>query len=460
MYDLLIKNADIHTGEQALHGDIAVRGGKIAAVAPRIDAAALETADAGGLLIIPGGVDAHTHFGLLSGENRTADGYAAGSAAALAGGTTCFIEHISFGPPGSLPSALVTAAARQAAGESLIDYSLHGVVQSADVDSLLDVASLPRQGVTSLKAYMTYDYALNASALAPVLKTCRELGLLLCVHAEDDHILGLERQRLLAAGNLQPAWHGKSRPRICEALAISNLLRAARQADDAPIYIVHVSTADGLAVIRDARQREQQNIYVETCPQYLLRDESMYQGELALNAVMSPPLRSAADCEALWKALAAGEIDVVATDHCAFSPAQKRQGQHNFLLCPNGAPGAGERMLLMFAAGVRARRISLQRMLEVCCLNPARLFGLTQKGRIAPGADADLLLLDPEQETLLGANGVYGKAGSSIYQGLRLPAGVHSVYTRGQLALRQGMPLAARGSGRFLRRAVSAAYDE
>ena len=430
-YDLLIRNARLACPQGELQGDLAAADGRIVRIAPRIEAKADEVVDAGGLLLLPGGVDAHTHLDLTVAAGHVCDGWQKGSAAALAGGTTTVIEHIGFGPAGCSPDQPLSAAFAAAEAECGCDFRIHGVLQQVDAETESWLLRAKARGVVSWKAYMTYDFAIHGVALRRLCRISKAAGVLLCVHCEDDAMLAAARQALVAAGKISPRYHATARPAACEAAAIRELLAAARAAGDAPVYIVHLSSAAGLAEIRAARQAGQQNVYCETCPQYLLLDETRYlDPEQALRCTMSPPLRSRADADALWQALADGEIDVVATDHCAFSLAQKHAHSEDFRLVPNGAPGVEERMTLLLSAGVACGRISLARAVEVLAANPARLFGLAgRKGALQEGYDADLVLFDPTAPFAFLDQNLHGGADYTLYHGMPLTGCIRRVWT-------------------------------
>lgn len=444
IYDLLFHNTP--------YGDVAVKGEKIVRVG-KISEKAAEEIDAEGLWLLPGGVDVHTHFALTVGKNSTCDGWEKGSQAALAGGTTTVIEHISFNSEGSCRAAWRQAFA-QAQGSSCCDYSLHGVAQRVDGELTEALREGIAAGRPSWKVYTTYGSPIFGPELERLFKAAKAAGTLICVHCEDDALLGQAVQQLAAAGRLQPEYHAASRPALAEARSVRDVLAAAAHAGDAPVHIVHLSTAAGLQEVRRARERGQKNITVETCSQYLLLEESEYaqEKEQALRAVMSPPLRRGEDNAALWQGLVQGDIDMVATDHCAFSIGQKEQGKDDLRLIPNGAPGVEERLTLLLSQGVNGGRISLQRAIELLSENPARRFGLEHKGRIAEGFDADLVLFDPAAPSRFPSPPAHGGAEYSLYDRLELTGRVEQVWLRGRLAYDRGRVLAASGQGRYVER--------
>ena len=443
-FDLIFRNT--------AYGDVAVSGEKIAAVGEVNENAALEI-DAAGKWLLPGGVDVHTHLGLTVGENSTCDGWEKGSAASLAGGTTTVIEHISFDPVGSCRGALRQAFVN-ASGRSCCDYGLHAVAQRVDEELLRTLPAAVREGIPSWKAYTTYSDPIFGEALEELFRAAKEAGAVVCVHCEDDELLRAARFKLEVQGRLSPEYHAAARPAYCEARSVREVLAAARAAGDAAVHVVHLSTAAGLHEIRHAREGGQTNITVETCPQYLLLDESLYRRgtDQALRASMSPPLRTPDDAFALWQGLSRGDIDMIATDHCAFSLSQKEQGWNDFRFTPNGAPGVEERLTLVLSEGVNRGRITLQQAVDLLSANPARRFGLTHKGRIEPGCDADLVLFDPAALSRFPSPPLHGGAAYSLYSLLPLQGRVEKVWLRGRAVFDKGEVLAHPGQGKYVER--------
>lgn len=451
---LLIKNARIVAGSDILEGDLLVEDERIARIERSIPAGDARVVDAGGKFLLPGGVDVHTHFDLDPGAVRASDDFHSGTVAAACGGTTTVVDHMAFGPVGCRLGHQV-AVYHHLARESIVDYSFHGVVQHVDDVVLADMADLIGGGIASYKIYMTYANRLEDHDVLQVLERARELGLIVCVHCENDAIIRHLTARLLARGDVSPRFHPRSRPDYCEAESVYRLLRLARAAGDAPLYIVHLSGEMGLAAVRDARRRGQRNIFVETCPQYLFLDESRYgDDDEGLKYIMAPPLRTSADNRALWEGLVSGDIDVVATDHCPFTFAEQKQaGRGDFSRCPGGIPGVEARLALLFSEGYLAGRLTLPEVTRVCCETPARIFGLyPQKGVLAPGSDADVVLFDPEVEWTLTRSRLHERVDYTPYEGMRLRGLPVMTVSRGEIIAENGEFKAAAGRGRFLRR--------
>jgi dihydropyrimidinase len=455
----LIRNGTIATDRDVFQGDILILDGHIHEVSERIDAPDAEIIDAAGKLVLPGAVDIHTHMDLDVGIARVIDDFYTGTVAAACGGTTTIVDHMAFGPAGCSPWHQVKAYHRLADGNAVVDYGFHGVLQHVDdaaLDAMAEIAA--EEGITSFKAYMTYDYMLDDLSLMRVLERAREAGILIAAHCENHGIVTALRERFAREGKTQAKWHPVSRPPDAEAEAVNRLLTLARTAGEAPVYVVHLSSRLGLEALGRARAAGQRHIGAETCPQYLLLDEALYDDpQEGLKAIMAPPLRRAEDRAALWDALAAGRLDTVATDHCPFTFArQKQQGADDFTKCPSGAPGVEERLILLYSEGVAKGRITLPQLVQYACANPARVAGLyPRKGVIAPGSDADLVLLDPDREWTLTTARMHGNSDYTCYEGMKVRGAVERVLLRGKTIIQNGAFTGARGDGRYLRRGKS-----
>jgi dihydropyrimidinase len=416
-----------------------------------------EIIDAGGKIVIPGGVDVHTHLCLDVGIAVASDDFYTGTVAAAWGGTTTVVDHPGFGPAGCSLDYQIKKYHGLAEGNAVIDYGFHGVIQHVDEDVLNKMETLADEGITSYKVYMTYGFKLFDEELYRVLEKAKQTGLLVTVHPENDGVVNYLRERFRMEGKTGPAYHPLSRPAECEAEAINRMILLAKMAGDAPLYIVHLTNSLGLEFIRAARDRGQKNLYAETCPQYLFLDDSLYSlpGIEGLKYLMCPPLRTRRDQEALWRGLAA-DIDTVATDHCPFFfETQKVLGKDDFTRCPSGAPGIEERIPLMYSEAAAKKRLGLRRFTEVCSTNPAKLFGLyPQKGVIKEGSDADIVIIDPERRVRLSKKDLHANVDYSAYEGFEVQGYPVCTVSRGEVIVRDGAFLGAKGRGKFLKRAV------
>ena len=460
----LVCGGTIVSDKEMYQGDILIRDGQVCKVAGHIDAASPEAAgaeviDAAGKYILPGAVDIHTHMDLDVGIARVIDDFYEGTVAAACGGTTTIVDHMAFGPKGCSPWHQVKEYHRLADGNAVVDYGFHGVLQHVSDEVLDDMAQIAKQeGITSFKIYMTYDDRLDDLDLMKVLTRAAKEKILIASHCENHGIVTYFRERFVKEGKTQAKWHPLSRPAGAEAEAVCRLLYLARAAGEAPVYVVHLSTRAGLEEIRKAKAMGQQHFGAETCPQYLLLDESFYADpQEGLKALMAPPLRTQSDRDALWEALAGDELDTVATDHCPFTFAkQKQQGARNFTKCPSGAPGVEERLILLYSEGVARGRITLPQLVKYACANPARVAGLyPKKGLIAQGADADLVILDPGKEWIMSTNRMHGASDYTCYEGMRIKGAIERVLLRGKTIVLDGSFTGERGDGMYQHRGIS-----
>jgi dihydropyrimidinase len=455
--NLLIKNGLVVTEEAEEVRDVLCCGETIKRIGKNLPAQGPETEiiDAGGKIVIPGGVDAHTHLCLDVGIAVASDDFYTGTVAAAFGGTTTIIDHPGYGPAGCAPDYIINKYHGLAAGDAVVDYGFHGVIQHVNDEVLEGMDALAGEGVTSFKLYMTYEYKLADNAIYRVLEKAKESDILITVHPENDGVVSYLREKFRSLGKTSPAWHPLSRPAECEAEAVNRMILMARMAGDAPLYIVHLTNALGLEFIRAARRRGQKNLYAETCPQYLLLDDSLYSlpGIEGLKYLICPPLRTKADQAALWQGLES-DIDTVATDHCPFFfETQKILGKDDFTQCPAGAPGIEERIPLMYSEGVAKRRLSLRRFTRLCSANPAKLFGLyPRKGVIKEGSDADIVIINPGRRGVLGKKMLHENVDYSAYEGFELEGYPECTISRGEVIVRDGVFLGKRGRGRFLKR--------
>lgn len=452
---LLLVNAKIATAEETFAGNILIEDGVIAKIDASLNEKADKVVDLNGKYLIPGGVDVHTHFNLDVGIAVAADDFYTGTVAAACGGTTTIIDHMGFGPAGCDLHHQLNKYKADAKTDAVIDYGFHGVIQHLNDDILDEMKSMVDDGVSSFKGYMTYDYKLQDEQMKEIMKRLGSLGAMTTVHAEAHEEIQDLRAKYISEGRTNAIYHAKSRPVKSEVEAIERMIKISAEADDAPLYVVHLSSGDGLDVIKKARE-EGRNIYAETCPQYLFLNEDMYLEEDSdgLKYVMSPPLREVSNNERLWKGIADGSIQTVATDHCPFDLQFKKElGSKDFTRCPNGAPGVEARMTLMYSEGVNKNRISINRFVDVVSTTPAKLFGLyPKKGSISVGADADLVVIDPDRKGVIKHENLHENVDYTPYEGMEVTGYPVMTISRGEIIVEEGQFMGERGRGNFLKR--------
>lgn len=446
----LLKGGMVVSAAGTRLADVLVEGEKILAVGPDLLCPDEETVDVAGKLLFPGFIDAHTHFDLDVCNTTTADDFASGSRAALRGGTTTVIDFACPNKGESLQYGL-DQWHKKADGKTACDYSFHMTIDDWNEEIIRELPEMFRQGITSFKMYMTYPAMMVGDRdMFCALQEMKRLGGIVGVHCENSGVIDALIAQEKSLGHMGPEAHPRSRPAILEAEAIGRLLKMAKLAD-VPVVIVHLSSREGLEEVEAARARGQK-VYVETCPQYLLLDDSLYSRPDGAKFVCAPPLRKKEDRERLWAALAAGEIQTVSTDHCSFTLRQKDAGKDDFTKIPGGLPGVETWGISLYSYGVAQRKIPAEKMAEVLAENPAKLYGLyPRKGVIAPGSDADLVIIDPKGRTRITASDTVGAADYAPLEGAELAGRIEKVYLRGILAVEDGKLLAG-PRGRFLAR--------
>jgi len=455
MKSVRIDNGTIVTATDTCVADILVEGEKIQAIGHKLDGRADRVIDATGCLVFPGGIDAHTHLDLPFMGTSSSDDFETGTLAALHGGTTSIVDFAFQTPGKSLKEALKTwheKAAHRAAG----DYGFHVVVTDFNESSRGEIRELiEKEGVTSFKTFMAYKGALmiDDRQMIGLMNETKKWGGLVTVHAENGDLADSLIQANRAAGNTAPRFHALSRPEIVEAEATGRAIDLA-YAGGHPLYVVHMTCEASLNRVREATRRNQR-VLVETCVQYLLLDDSVYErpGFEGAKWVMSPPIRKKKDQESLWNGIEQGLVHVVATDHCPFCMDQKAMGKSDFSKIPNGAPGIENRMELMYSEGVAKGRLSLPRFVELNCTAPAKIFGLyPRKGTIAVGSDADLVIFDPAVKHTLSVENQHMRCDYSAYEGWQVTGKVRTVLLRGTVAIDGGKAHVGKGFGQYLPR--------
>ena len=449
----LLKGGSVVTGSGVKRADVLLEGEKILQVGRRV-AGADQVVDVTGCLLFPGFIDAHTHFDLDVAGTTTADDFYSGSRAALRGGTTTVIDFACPNKGESLHQGL-DLWHRKADGKTFCDYGFHMTIDDWNESIRAELPDMFAQGVSSFKMYMTYPAMMIGDRdMYWALKELRRLGGICGVHCENAGVIdGMIAERK-NAGYLGPDSHPITRPPYLEAEAVSRLLRLA-QAADCPVVIVHLTNQDALQEVEHARRRGQR-VYVETCPQYLLLDESVYFNpdySSAARYVCAPPLREKSQQEHLWKALRRGGIQTVSTDHCSFTLEQKDMGREDFTKIPGGLPGVETRGELLYSYGVAKRRITPAQMCRVLSENPARLYGLfPRKGILRPGSDADIVVYDPAASHVIRGEDSLSRAGYSPYEGFVTAGSIRQVWLRGHLAIQEGTVLDQSPAGQYLAR--------
>ena len=454
-YDLLLKGGTVVTAEDSFVADVAIKDGIIVAMGTDLEVGtSSKVLNISGKLLLPGGIDVHTHLDMPFGGTVSADDFYTGTVAAACGGTTSIIDFAIQGQGQTLASTLETWKDK-AKEKAVIDYGFHVAITDMNPYIIQEMEQAVQAGVTSFKLFMTYDgLRVDDEVMLQALLKAKEIGALIQVHAENYYMLKYMIGKYLAEGKTDPIYHAWSRPDLAEAEAVSRAIFLAKQAE-APLYIVHLSSAAGLAPIREARE-EGYPIMAETCPQYLVLDETRYLEPDFAGAkyVMSPPLRTIDNQEPLWKALREGSVQVVATDHCPFNfSGQKEMGREDFTKIPNGAPGIEPRMMVLHSQGVTEDRLSLQKFVAVTATNPAKIFGMyPEKGSVLIGGDADLVVWDPEDKGIITKSMLHENVDYSTFEGFPYQARPLYTLVRGEIVAEKGEFSGTKGFGKMIRR--------
>lgn len=453
--DLKIVNGTIVTANRTLRAEVGIDKGKIIKVASRIKEPANEVIDAKGLYIFPGGIDIHTHLDMPFGGTVSTDDFCTGTIAAAFGGTTTIVDFAIQGKGMTLKDSLETWM-KKAEGKAVIDYGFHVAITDLNDAIMEEIPQMVALGVPSFKCFLAYKGALmiNDGALYRILLKSRSAGALVMIHAENGDVLDVLIKDFLTQGKTEPKYHALSRPPEAEGEATGRGIAIAQMAK-APIYIVHLSCKEALEKVKPARGARFP-VFAETCPQYLLLS---YQNYLepdfeGAKYVMSPPLRDRSNWKVLWKGLADGDLQIVSTDHCPFNfKGQKEMGRDNFAAIPNGAPGIEHRLSLLFSEGVNKNRITVNRFVDLVSASPAKLFGLfPEKGTVAVGSDADLVLFDPKASFKISAMTQHQNVDYTPYEGFKGKGVAKVVIANGQIIVREGEFLGKPGAGRYLKR--------
>jgi dihydropyrimidinase len=459
----LIKDGTVVTASDTFAADVWIEGGKIAGLTHPSQRAALGgadvTLDAQGKYVIPGGIDCHTHMDLPFGGTTASDDFDTGTVAAAHGGTTTIVDFAIQSKGQSMRTGLDTWYAK-AEGKAAIDYGFHMIMTEANPSTLEDMAALVREGITSFKMFMAYPgvFLVDDQQIFRAMLRAGELGALITMHAEIGLPIDVLVQRALAAGHTAPVYHALTRPEVAEATGTERAIALAEMAK-VPVYMVHLSAQRALERVMEARDRGLP-AYAETCPQYLFCSEDDLRGDpgdewKGAGYVCTPPLRPEHHHDHLWRGLANHDLQVVATDHCPFCMKdQKALGRGDFSKIPNGMPGVETRLHLLWE-GVREKKISINRFVEITSTAPAKIFGMYgRKGTLAVGADADVVIWDPEREKVLGKDTLHMRVDYSPFEGRRVRGTPAAVLSRGELIVEDDRWVGKQkqGRGQFVRR--------
>jgi dihydropyrimidinase len=455
-YDLVISGGTLIKNGVAVELDVGISGGLIGAVGR--DLKGRRHLDATSKLVIPGGIDPHVHLEMPTPVATSSDDWFTGTRAAACGGTTTVIDFIEAMEGESLLHAFESRRSL-ADGRAVIDYGLHMTLSRADPDTLEQIPAVIAAGLTSFKCYTTYAMRLDDAQLLAALVAVGKAGGLTIVHAESDAIVNYLRKTFVEAGFVAPKYHPLSRPAAAEGEAVERVLALA-EAAEAPVYFVHVSTERGAEAIARAQGR-QQTAYGETCPQYLVLTDDCFDipGFEGAKYVCSPPLRKTSDQGRLWRALAEGELQTIGTDHCPFFYHGTKNLGHPledpppFTQIPGGIPGIEARLALMYTFGVRAGRLSVGQWVDACSTGPARMFGLyPRKGSLEVGADADIVIFDPDKSITLTSEVLHENVDYTPYEGFELGGYPVLTLARGRILVQDGEHIGGDPGGRFIPR--------
>jgi dihydropyrimidinase len=455
MSSLMIRNGTVVTATDHYRADVYIEDEKVAQIGARLDQPAEREIDASGCYLFPGGIDAHTHMELPFMGTHASDSFESGTLAGLHGGTTTIIDFAIQDQGDSLEAA-IQEWRRKADGHAVGDYAFHCAVTDFNDRTRREIPRVINEhGINSFKTFMAYKGALMVDdrQMFELMQELVRHGGIITAHCENGDMIDRMVQQFLADGKIEPRYHVESRPAICEAEASGRFIDLAWQSG-CPNYIVHLTCEESLERVRKATLRNQR-VFVETCIQYLLLDESYYyrDGFEGAKVVMSPPLRKPKDQAALWAGINQGLVHHVATDHCPFCMEQKEMGLAGFNKIPNGAPGIENRFELLYSEGVHKGRISLNTFVNMSSTMAAKIFGLfPRKGTIAVGSDADIVVFDPEVQHTISAQNHHMRVDYNAYEGWQVQGKARSTILRGSVAIDEGAAQVGEGFGQYLRR--------
>jgi dihydropyrimidinase len=455
-FDTVIRNGTIVTASDTYAADVGITKGTIAAIGANLPIEnAGKVIEAAGRLVMPGGIDVHTHLDMPFGGTTSADDFETGTVAAAFGGTTMLIDFAIQYKGQTLRHAFDTWM-KKANGKAVIDYSFHCIITELADAQLDEMKALVKEGVPTFKLFMAYPgvFMLDDASIFRAMRAAADSGGMICMHAENGGAIDVIVQRALAEGKKAPKYHALTRPTTAEAEATNRAIALAEMAG-APVYIVHLSCNDALEKVREARDRGLPT-FAETCPQYLyLSLENMdAPGFEGAKYVFTPPLREKWNQEKLWEGLAKDDLQAVSTDHCPFCyKEQKELGKDDFTKIPNGGPGIEHRLSLVYSGGVHGKRFSANRFVQLVSTAPAKLFGLyPRKGTVAVGSDADLVIFDADEEQVISVKTHHMRVDYSMFEGIRVKGIPKVVLSRGRTIIENGKFIGKPGAGEFIRR--------
>jgi len=459
---ILIKNGQIVTATDDYVADILVQDGRVHTIGKEIEVGAdIPVHDASGLLVLPGGVDVHTHLEFNFGDFETIDDFETGTRSAAFGGTTTLVDFCNQGDKTPMDAL---EGWHKRAEKACVDVSAHVILNKVDDEALAQMRGLIHdEGISSFKLFTAYPgiFMVDDAGLFKAMRQARDNNAMICVHAENGGVIEVLIQEALAAGHTGPKYHEATRPSIMEGEATQRVITISELAE-APVYIVHLSASEALDAVTRARDRGVP-VFAETCPHYLFLDKQEYErpGFEAAKFVMTPPLRECSHQHDLWRGLKTDDLQVISTDHCPFCFHEqpngilysKQQGVDNFNKIPNGAPGVETRLPLVFDGGVHKHQMSINRFVQLTATAPAKLFGLfPRKGTIAVGSDADIVIFDPNQKWTIKAEQQHSKIDYTLFEGKEIMGKVRKVFLGGRLIVEEGTWHGKRGMGKFVKR--------
>jgi dihydropyrimidinase len=453
---ILIKNGRIITDKEDYISDIFIENGKIKTIFSQISSDADIVLDAYEKYVIPGGIDAHTHLDMPLQNTISSDNFESGTIAAACGGTTTIIDF-PIQTRGSFPQEALDLWLKKAEGKACIDFGFHIILTDTARLEMEDLSEIINEGITSFKLFLAYPgtLMLDDQSIFELMRAARELEALICIHAENGHVIDSLIQKAIHDGKTAPLFHALTRPPILEGEAINRSIILAQLAG-CSVYFVHVSTSEGIKLISEARDQGL-SVFAETCPQYLLLsldDMIDSKGFDSAKYVFTPPVREKRHQEKLWEGIVKNHIQVIATDHCPFNLlGQKDYGKGDFTKIPNGAPGIENRLQLIYEFGVKKNKFDLKKWVELCSTRPAKIFGLyPQKGTIEIESDADIIIWDPKQKVILSAKNHHMKVDYNLYEGYEISGSPAIVISNGEIIVENNKFVGTVGRGKYLKR--------